>query len=285
MEDFGLIRAKLRRRGFILALMVLITYPAAVHAHEFTYSVGVICDKTNHSVKIDFGGNANAAMYDFDSLPQYTQHKKAKIVCAFGPERQVSLIGGRNDEHPNEDNLSVMVNEEAVVGRLWMQFGGYITVSFPRGSEVHVEDCATTAYSTKDDKCQVSDFQTEFTPTSVNSPSFDCAKVETSAERLICDDASLSATDRALAKAYSRALESGGDRSNLISEQKMWVRFTRWTSCLPAERGLYPLDIDGAKGCLKKVYNARIDALNEGVDAQHESLQDWLDKRNGSQHP
>jgi uncharacterized protein len=77
--------------------------------------------------------------------------------------------------------------------------------------------------------------------------SFDCAKVVTTTEKLICGDPQLSQLDGQLAQAYRRALEGAVDPDKLRAEQRAWLRTER-EACR-----------DDA--CLKTVYAQRLAAL------------------------
>ena len=59
------------------------------------------------------------------------------------------------------------------------------------------------------------------------SPSFDCAKVSTGAERLICSNQSLSAADVKLSQAYQAKRETSTDKEQLKKEQILWRKTVR----------------------------------------------------------
>ncbi len=61
-----------------------------------------------------------------------------------------------------------------------------------------------------------------------SGPSFDCAKAKTTADRLICADAGLSKSDRALAAAYTKlkAAESAESFATVQKAQRGWLDFT-----------------------------------------------------------
>ena len=58
------------------------------------------------------------------------------------------------------------------------------------------------------------------------SPSFDCAKAESEAEKLVCSDEALAKLDGALASVYAKALESfpADEISELKAYQRGWVK-------------------------------------------------------------
>lgn len=64
------------------------------------------------------------------------------------------------------------------------------------------------------------------------SPAFDCAKAETSAEKLICDDADLAKLDRLVAGRYAAALEAikrldtdaASAESTMRANQRGWIK-------------------------------------------------------------
>ncbi|MFK2915768.1 DUF1311 domain-containing protein [Dyella koreensis] len=91
--------------------------------------------------------------------------------------------------------------------------------------------------------------------------SFDCKKVSTATEKLICEDSNLSSLDDDLQKGYRMALSAVDpfSKPKLIAEQRNWVKYVR--------------NICTDSNCLSKAYTARIDLLakskgiinNEGV--------------------
>ena len=58
-------------------------------------------------------------------------------------------------------------------------------------------------------------------------PSFDCAKVTTGPERLICSSEELSAADVRLSQAYKAAASVSTDKEALKSTQNLWRKFER----------------------------------------------------------
>ena len=60
------------------------------------------------------------------------------------------------------------------------------------------------------------------------TPSFDCAKAESSAEELVCSDAPLAALDQELARLFALARDSADltseQRSTLIAMQRGWIK-------------------------------------------------------------
>lgn len=63
--------------------------------------------------------------------------------------------------------------------------------------------------------------------TNAFAPSFDCAKVSTGAERLICNNQQLSSADVKLAQVYQAKRERVADKEQLKSEQIAWRRTVR----------------------------------------------------------
>jgi len=80
------------------------------------------------------------------------------------------------------------------------------------------------------------------------SPSFDCAKVSTGSERLICSNKELSEVDVQLAHAYKAALKNSPDKDGLKRQQGAWLKNER-DACSDAESML-------------KVYKERIAQLS-----------------------
>ena len=54
-------------------------------------------------------------------------------------------------------------------------------------------------------------------------PSFDCARSESAAEAMVCNDEALAAQDRTLATAWRRALDSGVPTWRLRRQQQSWL--------------------------------------------------------------
>jgi len=80
------------------------------------------------------------------------------------------------------------------------------------------------------------------------APSFDCAKVSTGPERLICSNKELSEADVQLAQVYKAALRSSPDKDGLKRQQGSWLKNER-DACSNAESML-------------KVYKERIAQLS-----------------------
>ncbi len=59
------------------------------------------------------------------------------------------------------------------------------------------------------------------------SPSFDCSRASSAPEKLICSDRDLAKADVALNSAYSKALDTAKDKSQLKSEQIAWMKKER----------------------------------------------------------
>jgi len=80
------------------------------------------------------------------------------------------------------------------------------------------------------------------------SPSFDCAKVSTGPERLICSNRELSEVDVQLAQIYKAALKNSPDKNGLKRQQAAWLKNER-DACSNAES-------------MMKVYKERIVQLS-----------------------
>jgi uncharacterized protein len=98
-----------------------------------------------------------------------------------------------------------------------------------------------------------------------SGPSFDCAKAKTTADRLICADAGLSKSDRALAAAYAKlkAAESAESFATVQKAQRGWLDFTI-KSCvgdapMPETLG----DRNHIVDCLSVDYADRAEALSD----------------------
>ena len=87
---------------------------------------------------------------------------------------------------------------------------------------------------------------TESTPATW-APSFDCAKVTTGNERLICDSKELSELDVKLSVVYRQMMEKAADKDSLRNSQREWRKFKR--------------DACSTAACIADSYKARIDEV------------------------
>lgn len=84
-------------------------------------------------------------------------------------------------------------------------------------------------------------------PTGPVTPSFDCAKAESEAEKLVCSDYSLAAFDNRLADIYAAELAKTGASKDLAPYQRGWVK--ERDDCWKA---------DDKKLCVEEAYRTRI---------------------------
>lgn len=87
-------------------------------------------------------------------------------------------------------------------------------------------------------------------PTGPITPSFDCAKAESEAEQLVCNNNALAALDNRLAVVYAAELAKPGAAKNLAATQRGWVKGRN--ECWKAE------DI---QLCIEEAYRTRIAEL------------------------
>jgi len=94
-------------------------------------------------------------------------------------------------------------------------------------------------------------------PTSTQAASFDCAKVATKVEKLICSDAGLSKLDEDLSTAYKTALQASTYADSIKQQQKLWLK----------ERNNCSDSV-----CVKRAYEVRLSALlspkSEGIESE-----------------
>ncbi|MDD5385499.1 MAG: lysozyme inhibitor LprI family protein [Gallionella sp.] len=95
--------------------------------------------------------------------------------------------------------------------------------------------------------------------------SFDCAKVATKVEKLICDNAELSKLDDELSAAYKAALQDAKEADTIKQAQKQWMK--ERNGCSDAV-------------CVKRTYEARLSSLaamrtptDNNVSAKHDAEQ------------
>lgn len=84
-------------------------------------------------------------------------------------------------------------------------------------------------------------------PTGPVTPSFDCAKAESEAEKLVCADYGLAALDNRLAEVYAAELAKPGASKDLAAYQRGWVK--ERDDCWKA---------DDKKRCVEESYRTRI---------------------------
>jgi uncharacterized protein len=87
------------------------------------------------------------------------------------------------------------------------------------------------------------------TPALAASPSFDCAKAEGAAEKLVCDDGQPAAMDVELARLYALA---GADDDGLTADQRGWI-----------EKRDQCADAVDPRACVEAAYVTRIAALRK----------------------
>jgi uncharacterized protein YecT (DUF1311 family) len=61
-------------------------------------------------------------------------------------------------------------------------------------------------------------------PSGSYAASFDCAKVSSTVDKMICENAEISAEDSNLAEAYRHARENSREKKDLIKSQKEWLK-------------------------------------------------------------
>jgi uncharacterized protein YecT (DUF1311 family) len=83
--------------------------------------------------------------------------------------------------------------------------------------------------------------------TTAYSPSFDCSRVTSDQENLICGDSELAELDVNLNNAYIEAKNKSANKNLLLNEQRTWVQIVR-NACADKE-------------CLKESMSQRIEAL------------------------
>lgn len=83
--------------------------------------------------------------------------------------------------------------------------------------------------------------------TTAFAPSFDCAKVSSGPERLICGSPKLAALDVELSQAYKRQMELASDKAQLKADQIEWRKTER--------------DACSSEDCVAQAYRSRIDDL------------------------
>ncbi len=87
-------------------------------------------------------------------------------------------------------------------------------------------------------------------PTGPVTPSFECSKAESEAEKLVCSDYSLAAHDNRLAELYAAALANPEASDDLAATQRGWVKGR--DDCWKA---------DDKKTCIAEAYMTRIAEL------------------------
>lgn len=84
----------------------------------------------------------------------------------------------------------------------------------------------------------------------VLAPSFDCAKAQTTVEKLICADAVLAVSDKGMAAAYAKALKSFEAPEAIKAQQQEWLR--RRARCEKEETPMF------VEQCISGLYGERL---------------------------
>jgi uncharacterized protein YecT (DUF1311 family) len=84
--------------------------------------------------------------------------------------------------------------------------------------------------------------------TTAYSPSFDCSRVTSNQENIICGDSELAELDVNLNNAYIEAKNKSADKNTIINEQRTWIQTVR--------------DACSDKDCLKESMSRRIEELS-----------------------
>lgn len=85
------------------------------------------------------------------------------------------------------------------------------------------------------------------------SPSFDCSKVTSRVNKLICSDRELAKLDVSLSGEYKNAMSNASDKNALNAQQRLWLK-NELNNC-------------NDKACISQTYKARIDELGHGARA------------------
>jgi uncharacterized protein YecT (DUF1311 family) len=106
-------------------------------------------------------------------------------------------------------------------------------------------------------------------------PSFDCAKAQTTVEKLVCAEADLAKADRDMAATYRRAVAASrtpADRDRLVRDQVEWLKW-RTEACLldgGKSAALPPPDERGwTTACLGVMYGYRAARLDDIAGLGH----------------
>ncbi|BEV11922.1 hypothetical protein ATDW_24180 [Asticcacaulis sp. DW145] len=144
----------------------------------------------------------------------YTSFEEPKTYVLAAARKKANLRQGPDTAQvvlrqvaPNE-NLSV-------IGRATGAGSGWLVVSLDGGNVGFIKESLVTLKGEEEVAPRAQTFQT----------SFNCTKATEDAERLICSDRALAASDLTMAELYEplRHSLSGNDRKRLVSEQQAWV--------------------------------------------------------------
>ncbi len=249
--------------ALVLALACFVLTAPVVYADNPDYHVGASCDAASRRADID-ADNVRPGAKDLtpDDLPDQRNNQKPKVVCDFGAGMQVGLTANV-DENGGNSSILVWIDGVSVGGlNIFLPDGGHVAVSFPDNQTLHVSDCSGTIFGKPDEPCRDADYTTVYHPTSVSSPSFDCAKARMVVEILVCDDPQLAAADRAMADVYQRVRARPGDHAKLIEWQRGFMSLLP-SGCLPAPRKFFPINVTSAKECLAKEYARHLKDLGQ----------------------
>lgn len=95
------------------------------------------------------------------------------------------------------------------------------------------------------------------TQRSGESPTFDCRAASTVIDRTICNDATLSALDARMGRAFQQALQAAADRLSLIENQHLWLA--------QRDQGCGSLAYSVIVSCLLEATRARTAVLSRNI--------------------
>ncbi len=187
-------------------------------------------------------------------------------VQFFGASPRLMMVGHSKvhlREKPDSANLPAPHADEPV-GDGSIIYGTHVEIhiyspppTFQSGFLVGAWDSGTSysIHLSESDE-QFSDFQTpkgglpsQIVVHPITGPSFNCAKVISPVEKIVCADPALASLDRRLLVRYKRGLEASADLEALKASQRRWLNAIR-NGCTTAP-------------CIKKAYERRIVVLEK----------------------
>jgi len=224
VEHFNSVQKKWSITGgilFVIGVVVAVAIPQFNAYRIKDFNKTALSDLRNSKTTLEAYFADHQRYPDTLESAKYIPSKNVYVKCAILPDAYVCGAA-----HKKGDVLYITDNTEAKISNLEYKAGDAIQLPYdpkPMGSAKADE------YSQNQPAGQVQPDATQQQPNGqvTFSPSFDCAKASTGAERMICSNNDLAQADVQLAQAYKAALSKSPDKAALKKEQGAWIRSQR----------------------------------------------------------
>ncbi|MGD9686838.1 MAG: lysozyme inhibitor LprI family protein [Desulfobacter sp.] len=219
--------------GFIIGIIGAVAMPQFSNYRTKGHNSAAMSDLKNAKTNLEAYFADNQRYPDTLEASKFVPSKNVYIKCSILPDAYV--CGAAHKEGTImyvSDNTGAQISEE----------------SYAAGNPIQLPYDPRPAGSAKADE-----YNTDNTvPGMTFTPSFDCTKASTGAERMICSNQELAQADVGLAQVYKAALSKASDKAALKNEQGNWIRTQRDT-CSDA-------------ACMLDAYQTRTTQLLEQYD-------------------